>query len=271
VAATAVACSSAVGADYGDGDGTAVSTPSIVLPSTPLTVKPATDCTKSTQALAPASEMDGVRLEISTDPTGTSMLLRNTGSLSVIVVPDANFHTRLVAAPYANPTDEPSKSALTAVTSSRNLSTIREVPSYVPPAQVILLPPQWAVCALTDNLKETASVRYLREKMSSAEYFVAKGLAGQLIPRFSADQVKPTLVICARATLNLLKGSPDLSDVELYAEILGTESTCRPRYKALLGGDERATQRIGATVLNQLERTPRLLGNSRVLEASAQP
>lgn len=270
VAVVAAGCSSAEGADYSGIDTTGVPTPSIIVPSTSAKDKPATDCSKSTKELAPQSEMEGVRLTASTDPTGTSLLLQNTGSLAVIVVPDANFRSRLVAAPYANPTDEPSKSALIATSASRSLSTIREVPAYVPTAQMVLLPPQWAICALTDSLGETASVRYLRDKMASAEYFVTKGLAGQLLPKLSPNQIKPALVTCAKATLNLMKGSPDLPDVELYAEILGPELTCRPRYKALLGDDERATQRLGTTVLNQLERSPRLLGNSRIFEATAQ-
>ena len=45
--------------------------------------------------------MDGVLLDASTDPTRSSLLLKNTGSLSVIVIPDACLRTRLVAAPYA--------------------------------------------------------------------------------------------------------------------------------------------------------------------------
>jgi hypothetical protein len=268
IAMVAVAgCSSAEG---DSGDGTTVTTPEIVIPTTPVVLKPAADCSKSTVPLDPVSEMDGVRLDASTDPTRTSLLLTNTGSLSVIVVPDASFASRLVAAPYANPTDRASKAALTAVTHSGPLGPDRGLPPYVPSTQVFIVPPQWAVCALTDDVREAAGVRYLRDKVSSAEYFVAKGLADQLLPQFDAKTVSPTLQRCTKATLEMLKVRKDLLGVELYAEILDAKSTCRAGYKALLGNDERAAQRTGTAVLNLLERTARLLETSKLYEALAQ-
>ncbi|MGY4769574.1 hypothetical protein ACXC9Q_21870 [Kribbella sp. CWNU-51] len=268
IATVAVAgCSSAEGADSGDGT---VGTPSIVIPRTPTAVlKPAKDCSQATEPLEPESQMDGVRLDASTDPTHTSLLLKNTGSLSVIVVPDASFASRLVMAPYANPTDQASKAALNAVTHSGPLGPDRGLPPYVPSTQVFIVPPQWAVCALTDDVREAAGVRYLRDKVSSAEYFVAKGLADQLVSKFESKKTGPTLIRCVKNTLQLLRAHPDLADVELYAEILGAESTCRAGYKELLGHDERATERTGTTVLNMLERTPRLLETTRLFEALA--
>ena len=267
IAMVAVAgCSSAEG---DSGDGTTVTTPEIVIPTTPAVLKPAADCSKSTVPLDPVSEMDGVRLDASTDPTRTSLLLTNTGSLSVIVVPDASFASRLVAAPYANPTDRASKAALTAVTHSGPLGPDRGLPPYVPSTQVFIVPPQWAVCALTDDVREAAGVRYLRDKVSSAEYFVAKGLADQLVSKFESKKTGPTLIRCVKNTLQLLRAHPDLADVELYAEILGAESTCRAGYKTLLGQDERAAERTGTTVLNLLERTPRLLETTRLFQALA--
>jgi hypothetical protein len=268
IAAVAVAsCSSAKGADLGDG--TAVPTPSIVIPRTPAVLKPAADCSQSTVPLGPESGMDGVRLEAGTDPTHTSLLLKNTGSLSVIVVPDATFTSRLVTAPYANPTDRASMAALIAVTNSGPLGPDRGLPAYVSPTQVFIVPPQWAVCALTDDIHKAARVRYLRDKVSSAEYFVAKGLADQLLSRFESNKAKPTLIKCVKNTLQVLRAEPDLADIELYAEILGAESSCRAGYKALLGQDERATQRTGSTIMNTLERTPRLLETTRLFEALA--
>ncbi|MGW6282962.1 hypothetical protein [Kribbella sp. NPDC055071] len=268
VMVTAVACSKAEGADYPGGS--TVSAPPIILSKTPsAALKPAKDCSQSTKQLTPISEMEGVRLTISTDPAGTSLLLKNTGSQSVVVIPDANFRTRLIAAPYANPTDQASRAALLAVNSSGSLTTVHEIPAFVPAAQVVILPPLWAVCALTDVLTETASVRYLRDKPTSAEYYVTKGLADQLIRKFTAKSLRPTLVACAKATLDLLKGAPDITDVELYADILGSDSACRAQYKALLKDDEQATQQIDTTVLNQLQRTPRLVGNTRLFDVTA--
>jgi len=262
-------CTSEEGADTADGGTTIVPTPSIIIPTTQPALKAAADCSKSDQPLPPESEMDGVELQASTDPTRTSLLLKNTGSLSVIVVPDESFTSRLVAAPSVNPTDQASKSALTAVSSSGSLGSNLELPAYIPKSQVFIVPPQWAVCALTDDVHRAAGARYLRDQASSAEYFVAKGLADQLLTRINPDKAKPTLISCAKSTSLLLKEHPELRGVQLYAEILGAESDCRASYKALLGNDERATQRTGSAVLDQLERTPQLLENTKLFEAAA--
>jgi hypothetical protein len=270
VAITAVACSSADGSGDTDGGTTVVPTPSIVVPTTPPVLKAAADCKKSAVPLLPEAEVDGVQLEVSTDPSLTSLLLKNTGSLSVIVIPDASFTTRLLAAPYASPTDEASKAALSATVTAGNTDADRGLPSYLPKSQVIVLPPQWAVCGLTDDVRRTAGVRYLRDKKSSAEYAVAKGLADQLVPQLDVKKVRPTLNRCTKATLQVVKERKDLLGVELYAEILGRDSACRDSYKALLGNDERATQRTDTAVLNLLERTGRLLENSRLFEAHAE-
>ncbi|MEU4293477.1 hypothetical protein AB0E63_35095 [Kribbella sp. NPDC026596] len=270
VVVTAVACSSAEGAGDGDGGTTVVPTPSIVIPKTQPALKPATDCSKSTEPLQPESDVDGVQLDISTDPSLTSLLVKNTGSLSVLVTPDSGFTTRLVAAPYASPKDEASKAALAATAGTGSTDVDRGLPAYLPKSQVFVVPPQWAVCGLTDDVRRTAAVRYLRDKRSSAEYFVAKGLADQLLPQFDAKTVSPTLQRCTKATLEMLKVRKDLLGVELYAEILDAKSTCRAGYKALLGNDERAAQRTGTAVLNLLERTARLLETSKLYEALAQ-
>ncbi|MEU4192332.1 hypothetical protein AB0E69_10555 [Kribbella sp. NPDC026611] len=244
-------------------------TPSIVVPKTPRVVKAATDCKQSTEKLPAESETDGVQLDVSTDPSGTSLLLKNTGSLTVIVIPDSNFTTRLTAAPYANPKDQSSRAALIAVNNSGGLAMVHEIPGYVPVTQTVTLPPQWAVCALTDDLKEIAGVRYLQDKPSSAEYFVTKGIADQLLAKFAPDKIRPTLIRCAKSALNVLKTHPEMSDVEQYAEILGTRSACRGSYKALLGGKERDAEQLGGTVLNRLQGAPRLEDNSRLYDALA--
>lgn len=244
-------------------------TPSIVVPRSPTTaLKPATDCSGSTQQLPTESETDGVQLTLSTDPSRTSLLLKNSGSLSVVVIPDANFTSRLVAAPYANPQDQASRAALIAVNNSG--AKVADIPRYVPPAQVLTIPPQWALCALTDNVKETASVRYLQDRQSSAEYFLTKALADELIVGSNSDKARPALVRCAKTTLSVLKTYPQLSDIELYVEILSPRSTCRSGYKALLGGDTGATEQLEATVIQRLGGAPRLLANSRLFTITAQ-
>lgn len=243
-------------------------TPSIVLPRSPTALRPATDCAGSTEQLPTESETGGVQLTLSTDPSRTSLLLKNTGSLSVVVIPDANFNSRLVAAPYANPQDQASRAALIAVNNSG--AKMPDIPRYVPLTQVITIPPQWAVCALTDNVEETASVRYLQDRPSSAEYFLTKALADELTVRNSSDRVRPALGRCAKSTLIVLATHPEMSDIELYVEILSPRSLCRPGYKALLAGDADATERLEATVIGRLGGAPRLLANSRLFTVTAQ-
>ena len=87
--------------------------------------------------------------------------------------------------------------------------------------------------------------------------------------QFAANKVRPTLNRCAKDTLQVLKERKDLQGVELYAEVLSMDSGCRAGYKALLGNDERATQRTDTAVLNLLERTARLLETSKLFEALA--
>jgi len=256
-------CSNASGADQSGGGPI---TP-FALPSSAQPLRAVADCSKSDIPLDPASAMDGVRLDASTDETQTSLLLKNTGNLSVIVVPDARFTTRLVTARLHNPKDAASVAALSAVNGSGSLATVTELPTGLPTSQVFIVPPDWAVCALTDDVSEIASVRYLRDKASSAEYFVAKGLADQLLPQ----KKKPAnaLLECTRDTLQMLKEHPDLPDVQMYAELLGGESKCRASYEALLSHDEKAAQRTGTMVLNLLERAPRLLATTKLFEAGA--
>ena len=244
--------------------------PPIVTP-TFSTLKPAADCSKSDVELPPVSGDEGVLLAASTDDTGTSLLLKNTGSLSVLVIPDSAWTTRVTAAPYANPSDAASKAALSAVTRAGGLQAVRELPTGIPLSQVFIVPPQWAVCGLTDDVSKVASLRYLRDKTTSAEYFVAKGLADQVISRFTppAKKTSQTLLNCAKGTQQLLKERGGLRDIELYAELLSTEGACRSSFKALLSNDERATQQTSSRILNLLERAPRLLENTRLLLALA--
>ena len=244
--------------------------PPIVMP-TFATVKAAVDCSGSDLVLPPVSGDEGVLLEASTDDTGTSLLLKNTGSLSVLVIPDAGWTTRVTTAPHANPTDAASKAALAAVAGAGGLQTVTELPPGIPQSQVFIVPPDWAVCGLTDNVQNVASLRYLRDKATSAEYFVAKGLADQVIARSMppAKKTSQTLLNCAKGTQQLLKERADLQDVALYAELLNTESACRSSFKALLSNDERATQQTSSRLLNLLERAPRLLENTRLFLALA--
>ena len=257
-------CSAAAGSG-----GAATAPPPIVLSRTPAAVKPATSCAHSTDPLSPVTDTDGVELTVSTDPSRTSLLLKNSGGLTVVVIPDEQFTTRLIAAPAADPKDAASRAALIAVNNGG--SEVPGVPAYVPKNQEITLPPQWAVCALTDDLKEVAGVRYVQDQASSAEYFVAKALADQLLLKTSSQRSRATLTGCARSTVTTMKKYPALHDIQLYIAILGPRSICRTGFTALLHGDEGAAGQLGAAVLNQLGGVPRLLPDSPLLGVTAGP
>jgi hypothetical protein len=262
----AAGCSTGAGTDAPAGT---PATPSIVVPRTQPALKPATDCTRSTEKLPTEAETDGVLLTISTDPSRTSLLLKNTGGLSVVVIPDTNFVTRLTTAPYANPKDAASRAALIAVNNSG--AKVVGIPRYVPLTQVVTLPPQWALCALTDDVKEPATIRYLQDRPSSAEYLVTKALADELLAHTSSARMQPTLVRCAKSTLSVLKTHPNLPDIELYVEILGPRSTCRAGYKALLNDDAEATEQLEAAAIGRLGGAPGLMKNSPLFSVTTRP
>lgn len=150
------------------------SSPTFV-PSPPA--QAAADCSASQVQLPQVSEAQDVALAASTDATRTSLLLKNTGRLSVIVIPGEDGATRLLTAPYANPTDVASVAARIAVAESGTIDSVPGLPGGIPLSQVFIVPPQWAVCGVTGQLGRVAGVRFLRDKASSAEYFAAKYLA----------------------------------------------------------------------------------------------
>ncbi|TDD61582.1 hypothetical protein E1263_06745 [Kribbella antibiotica] len=268
----AAGCSSAVGSEYVGND-----VPTVPVPTAkPSTKKPsaaptaATDCTKSTRRLQAITAVDGIRLEAATDATRTSLLLKNTGNLAVIVVPDAKWNTRLLAAPFASPTDTATTTAMKAVANSGILSPQTQLPGNVPAAQAVIVPPGWAVCGLTDSATEVAGVRYLREKTASAEYFVLKALADQAaaVKTPAPQTFYAGLLRCGKATRLLLKERVDLQDIEFYAELLRTGSPCQLAFQTLVSG-EAAAQRAMAQALSRLERVPDLQENTPLFEAQA--
>jgi len=265
----AAGCSSAVGSEYVGADAPTISAPPVSRkPSTPL--KAATDCTTATRRLQAVTAVDGVRLEAATDPARTALLLKNTGNLAVIVVPDAKWNTRVLPAPAASPTDKASATALSAVTNSGILSPLIKLPGNVPSTQALIVPPGWAVCGLTDKVGEVAGVRYLREKTASAEYFVLKALADQAVAvkTPAAQTFYAGLLRCGKATRLLLKERVDLEDIEFYAELLEAGSPCQLAFETLFSNDATA-QRAMANALSRLERVPHLLENTLLLEAQA--
>ncbi|MBB6570231.1 hypothetical protein HPO96_37290 [Kribbella sandramycini] len=270
IALCAAGCSSAVGSTYVGEEPTTPVPATTAKSRTPQSAgKAATDCSKSTVRLPAVSAVDGVRLEAATDPTRTTLLLKNTGNLAVLVVPDGKWSTRVLPASFANPEDTASQTALIAVNKSGILNP-QELPSHVPPSQALILPPQWAVCGLSDNIREIAGLRYLREKTASAEYFVLKALADQVVAvkTPSASKFDAGMLRCAKATRQLLKERVDLQDIEFYAELLKRDSPCQQAFSSLMPSDT-AAQRAMAQALSRLERVPHLLENTPLLDAHA--
>jgi hypothetical protein len=255
-------------ADGSGGTSSESPNPPIVVPRTQSALKPVADCAHSEVQLPAVSDTDGVELTVRTDPSRTSLLVKNTGNLTVIVIPDENFGSRLTTAPHADPDDEAARGALAAVKGS-DAGGNPEIPSFVPGGQVIMLPPQWAVCALTDEVQEAASVRYLQDRTSSAEYILAKGLAEQLLVKNNPARIRPALDRCAKDTVNVIKTHPEMSDIELYAEILGPKSSCRAAYRGLLSADGQAADQLATTVLNRLASGAQLAPNSQLLSTTA--
>ncbi|MET7280143.1 hypothetical protein ABZS29_18050 [Kribbella sp. NPDC005582] len=268
----AAGCSSAVGSEYVGEDvpPTPTQEPATTSKKPTTARKAAVDCTQSTRRLPAATAADGVRLEAATDATRTTLLLKNTGNLAVIVVPDAEWNTRVLPAPFASPTDIAAKTAQAAVAGSGILSPQIKLPGNVPSSQALIVPPGWAVCGLTDDAGELAGLRYLREKTASAEYFVLKALADQAVAVKTppAKTFAAGLLRCGKATRLLLKERVDLEDIEFYAELLRTGSPCQLAFESLLPSEATA-ERAMAQALSRLERVPHLLENTPLYEAQA--
>ncbi|TDC25919.1 hypothetical protein [Kribbella albertanoniae] len=266
-------CSSAVGSEYVGEDVPTTPVPKSATSSKkPTTTQQAvaTDCSKSTRRLPALTAADGVRLEAATDVSRTTLLLKNTGNLAVIVVPDATWNTRVLPAPFASPIDNAAKTAQSAVANSGILSPQVKLPGNVPSTQALIVPPGWAVCGLTDKAGEVAGLRYLRDKTASAEYFVLKALADQAVAvKEPAPQTfYAGLLRCGKATKQLLKERVDLQDIEFYAELLRTGSPCQLAFETMLPS-ETSAQRAMAQALSRLERVPHLQENTQLFEAQA--
>lgn len=250
----------------GDGDPTPTPTPTPTSPPPPQTA--ATDCSSSDQVLPSASSLPGVSLTLSTDPTQTSLLMKNTGQLTAVVIPDEARTTRITTAPYANPDDEVAAAALEAVAKSGFAAHVPGLPPDIPVDQVYVVPPDWAVCALTDRLGVSARTRYLRDKVSSAQYRTAKYLGDQLVSFITPSQLKSSrsLVSCAKGAQNAVEGYPDLDGLDLYERVIGTGTACWDTYKRLLANDEEA-RTAQSKALTVLEKSPKLLRTSKFLLA----
>jgi hypothetical protein len=265
IGATSIACGSedpgGGGSPGGGGGGETYSPPPPTAP---------TDCQDSKVSLTDAGSIQGVTLKRFTDPTRTTLLLTNSGSLSVVIFPPEDASTRLAASPYANPTDSASVAALDAVLAVANPNAVPGMPPGVSPNQVFFVPPGWSVCGTTGDVNRPAQARYLRDKTSSATNFAVRALAAPLFKRLTPSAVEKAqvLVTCAQDVVNLLHDRPSVSDPDLYVDVIGGETACRSSYKILLG-DEAAAAETESRALTWLERSPQLLKNTKFFLALA--
>jgi len=143
------------------------------------------------------------------------------------------------------------------------------IPPGTPPDQVYIVPPQWAVCALTSNVARAPGVLYVRDKQSSAAYFATKSLAEAMAARLTPSAVKTqqALDTCARGSVALVQREPDVATLALYSELVGTGSACHSAFQGVFEGDEVAARKSGSRALELLKRGPALLKNSQFLRA----
>ena len=242
-------------------------------PTTPATQpqSAATTCESADVTLPDATAVEGVTFTLTTDPTGTSLLMKNSGPLTAVVVPDISGPSRLSQAPYANPSDAASEAALFAVARSGFAARVPGLSAGVPADQVYVVPPDWAVCVLSGRLGIPARARFLQDKEASLQYRTTRFLAGELQGFLTPESLKNgnTLLACARGAADVLQGHPDLQGFDLYAAVVGDGSACRTAYKLVVGEDEVAARGIQSRILTALERSPALHDTTQFVLAIA--
>lgn len=264
---TAAGCGSSTGgqeAEAGPTSGATVEPP----PAFPVARRAATDCSSATVPATQSGATQGVSASTTTDVTGTSLLLKNTGQLALVVVPVGT--TRLQPAPEANPSDLASQLALNALASTFFPSAVPGLPDGVPADQVFVVPPDWAVCALTGRLDTSARVQFLSDKASTAKYALVKKLSDDAVGMLTPPRLKnqQALLACARGMDRLLKDEPTLNGFDLYATAVRAGTACQSSYVALLGSsDPQAAQRTESRLLGLLKKSPTLIENTRLVTA----
>lgn len=244
------------------GDGSTSDTGTQQPPASLTPPRAATDCSSSTTPVGQTGVTQGVSASTTTDATGTSLLLKNTGQLSLVVVPAGA--TRLTEAPDASPGDEASMLALNQV--ARTFT-----PSAVPGLRVgvngaFVVPAEWAVCALTDQLGTPAGVEFLSDKASTAKYTLAKAVfdfaEGRLTPPQLARQ--ESFTACVQGVDTVLRTRPELNGFDLYAETVGTGFSCRSIAQLASNSDAPAAE---SRLLALLKKSPTLIENGRLVAA----
>lgn len=238
-------------------------------PESPIVLQPATDCATATTPTLQTGAPQGVRASTTTDDTGTSLLLKNTGQLALVVLPGPG--SRLTTAPQFNPDDLASRQALEAVAKTLIVSAVPGLPAGVPWDNAFVVPQGWAVCALTDRLSTRAGIQFFGDKSSTAKYALLKQLGDDVVGRVTPAPLlkQQTFVACAKGVDKALKGTPGLNGFDLYASTVRTGTACQSSYSALLGveHDPRAVRQTESRLFSLFKKSPALLENTRLVSA----
>jgi hypothetical protein len=225
----------------------------------------ATDCSQSNVPVAVPSTIPTGTISAETDNTRTSLLIKNTGDQTLLVIPQQE--TSLQQTPSVNPTDAVDLAALKAVTQVPFLGADNNIPAGTQLSTIFIVPPQYGVCGTVAEIGEYADVSVERDKEASAMWFVAHAVAKSLYEKITTggDEDVQALTTCASDTASLTSKYPDLSDVDLYATVMQAGASCYKSYEAvfeekeeIVKAEEDATK-TREDVLDLLDRAPDLL------------
>ncbi|HLK79648.1 MAG TPA: hypothetical protein VKU77_39105 [Streptosporangiaceae bacterium] len=195
--------------------------------------------------------------------------MQNTGSQTLLVIPQQD--TALQQTPDVNPSDPVDIAALKALGRSSILATDQNLPAGTTIATVFIVPPKYGVCGTVPELGEYPDVSVQRDRDASAAWFVLHAVAQSLYDRtaFGGDEDIQAMATCANDTASLASEKTDLSDTDLYANVMQAGASCYKSYAAVFGETEAVAKaaedasktREGAVEL--LDKAPGLLEDFR--------
>jgi hypothetical protein len=266
------ACGSDPPPDDSSSPGPGSDLPPVTDPAATVALPPGTtpgDCAGATVPASVSSELVGL-VEASTDPSGASLLVKNTSLLTLIVVPGTDGATTLQPTPELNPGDDAHALALEALVSSNIFAADTDVPPGVPANQVYVVPPDYSVCGTTSDSGGVASVRIQRDRLASAAWRLGFSVTQKLVGLFTPAAIRSarTISTCVNGSIDLLRSRPDLSDFTFYDTALGTASTCYSGVSGLLrsaGEPAAEAPETRSVLLKGLKRLPQMVEDGHFL------
>src|SRR5215470_8250702 len=200
------------------------SPPSLSLPPpspTNSSLTAATDCSQPNTDVPTSSAFPPDTYSAKTDSTRTSLLIQNTGPLTLFVTAEEN--TVLQPTPDINPTDPADNLALKALVGSDVFQPYYSA-GYTAPG-VYVLPPGYGVCGTVPYIYQIAKVTIWRDRDASAAWFATHSLTQALYGRLESiklnnDKTVQAMVTCANGTVSVASSNPDWSDADLYANVM---------------------------------------------------